>query len=184
MLIRWPSASPRATCCAAMRPPAPSLFSTITGWPRLTCSFSARMRAIVSDALPGETPETRRTVFEGKPCASARPDASSTTANAALRMIDSQPRRHPVRAARTVAVRAIVGDVVAVLDHEELDRPFRVGGDALGMLPRDEAVLLAGDEEKRAFDALRSVLHRERARMLLRVVHGALVAAYAKRFLR
>jgi hypothetical protein len=35
------------------------LFSTITGWPMLACIFSAMMRAVVSEALPGVTPETR-----------------------------------------------------------------------------------------------------------------------------
>ena len=65
-------------------PPAPSRFSTITGWPRLACSFSETMRAIVSDALPGVTPETRRTVFQGNvwACAVAASRAGEQCRNA------------------------------------------------------------------------------------------------------
>src|ERR1700680_2821280 len=121
-MIVWPSASPRATDCAAMRPPAPSLFSTMTVWPRLACSFSATMRAIVSDALPGETPETRWMVLLGKACAVASPAARSRAGNAAsgeypvnLRMASallqevsdfrqSQLRSHPVGGAQAIAI--------------------------------------------------------------------------------
>src|SRR5262245_12532769 len=135
MLITWPSASPRATCCAAMRPPAPSLFSTITDCPRLAASLSARMRAIVSDALPGDTPETRWIVLLGKPCAPAMHATASPTRNAATLRIDSlrllsgqaQLLRHPVGAALPVTVWPVVRDMVAVLDDEELDRPLRIG---------------------------------------------------------
>ena len=56
IMMRWPSGSDCATYFAPTRPPAPSLFSTITVCPHFCCSFSARMRAIVSDALPGVTP--------------------------------------------------------------------------------------------------------------------------------
>src|SRR5689334_8197774 len=173
MLITWPSGSARATCCAAMRPPAPSLFSTITGWPRLAMSLSARMRAIVSEALPGDTPETRRIGLLGKPCPAATHAIARPARNAATLRIDvpsvrllsrqAELLRHPVGAAAPIAVWPIIRDMVAVVDHEELDRPLRVGGDALRVLPRNEPILLAGDEEERAFDPLRRILERERA---------------------
>ncbi len=61
----WPSGSALATDAAPTIPPAPRRFSTITGWPSVAGSFSARMRAIVSVTLPGVTPEIRRTVLVG-----------------------------------------------------------------------------------------------------------------------
>jgi hypothetical protein len=71
IMMLWPSGSAcSATHFAPTRPPAPSLFSTITGEPHFACSFSARIRAIVSEAAPGVTPEMKRTVFpSGKFCA-------------------------------------------------------------------------------------------------------------------
>jgi hypothetical protein len=75
-MMVWPSGSPLATRDAPTSPPAPSQFSTITDWPRLAVSFSATIRAMVSEALPGVTPEMRRTVLLGKVCAAAMPDAS------------------------------------------------------------------------------------------------------------
>ena len=69
MLMTWPSGSACATYFAATMPPAPSLFSTITVAPSRAESFSASIRAIVSDAAPGETPETRWIVFDGNVCA-------------------------------------------------------------------------------------------------------------------
>ena len=65
IMMLWPSGSWVATHFAPTRPPAPSRFSTITGWPSDAESFSARMRAMVSDALPGVTPEMKRTVLVG-----------------------------------------------------------------------------------------------------------------------
>ena len=65
IMMLWPSGSWVATHFAPTRPPAPRRFSTITGWPSVALSFSARMRAIVSEALPGVTPEMKRTVFVG-----------------------------------------------------------------------------------------------------------------------
>jgi len=50
----WPSAGARTTASAPSMPLAPGLFSTTTGWPSETRSFSARSRAIVSTPPPGE----------------------------------------------------------------------------------------------------------------------------------
>src|ERR1700693_2044175 len=159
-MIVWPSASLRATYCAAMSPPAPSLFSTMTVCPRLACRFSAMMGAILSDALPGETPETRWMVLLGNACHIASPATRSRTGNAVsgrdpvnLRMASallqgasgfrqSQLRRHPVGGAQPIAIGAVVGDVVAVFDHQQLDRTLRLRGDALRILPRHESILL------------------------------------------
>jgi hypothetical protein len=64
-MMLWPSGSWVATHFAPTSPPAPRRFSTITGWPSVVLSFSARMRAIVSEALPGVTPEMKRTGLLG-----------------------------------------------------------------------------------------------------------------------
>src|SRR4051812_43389099 len=72
--MRCPSGSELATYFAATTPPAPSRFSTITGTPRLADILSATTRAMVSEAAPGVTPETRRMVFDGKPCAFKLPE--------------------------------------------------------------------------------------------------------------
>src|SRR6476646_502618 len=77
IMIVWPSGSWLATHCAPTRPPAPSRFSTITGCPSVVVSFSARMRAIVSEALPGVTPDTKRTVLWGNGCAAAGTDSAA-----------------------------------------------------------------------------------------------------------
>ena len=85
-MMVWPSGSPLATRDAPMSPPAPSQFSTITDWPRLAVSFSATMRAMVSEALPGVTPEMRRTVLLGKVCAAAMPETSMAAASKIQRL--------------------------------------------------------------------------------------------------
>src|SRR6266446_7192708 len=121
-----------------MSPPTPSLFSTITAWPRLACNFSATIRAVVSDALPGVTPETRRMVLLGKPCATAIPETSMAAASKIQRLrfdvvMVSSPVRpsypgqaqlpgKPVGRPASIAIGAIVGIVPAVLDDEQLHR--------------------------------------------------------------
>ena len=65
IMIVCPSGSWVATHFAPTRPPAPRRFSTMTGWPSVVLSRSARMRAMVSEALPGVTPEMKRTVLVG-----------------------------------------------------------------------------------------------------------------------
>src|SRR5262245_30899586 len=67
----------------------------------------------------------------------------------------SQPLRHPVGALQPPAVAAVVGDVAAVLDDQELARTFDVTRQPLGVLPRHHAVELAGDDEHRAGDLAR-----------------------------
>ena len=50
-----------ATIEAAMLPPAPGRFSMTTGWPHISESLGAKVRAVMSVALPGEKPTTKRT---------------------------------------------------------------------------------------------------------------------------
>ena len=52
-------------------PAAPVLFSTITGWPSATRSFSAMMRAGTSLGPPAGKPTSMRMVRFGKSCADA-----------------------------------------------------------------------------------------------------------------
>src|SRR5437588_585252 len=84
MLMRWPSGSALATYFAATTPPAPRRFSTMTGTPRLADIFSATTRAIVSEALPGVTPETRRTVLLGNVCAFTAENANANSSAGTL----------------------------------------------------------------------------------------------------
>ena len=50
--------------------------------------------------------------------------------------------------------------MIAVFDHYQFDRTRRLPRDPLGVLPRDQAVLLAGDEIERALDLPRDAVHR------------------------
>src|SRR5262245_8373724 len=172
-LIVCPSGSALATEAAPTIPPPPIRFSTITGCPRLACSFSEMTRAIVSEALPGDTPETSRTVFHGKVCPVAgacacAPATSAPAANAARRRTpfilpaslsrQAQPLRHPVRAAATVAVGPVVRVVATIFHDQQLRRPAHLGGDSLGVLVRDQSIKLRADDEHRTGDAPRRVL--------------------------
>src|SRR4051812_31031226 len=190
IMIVCPSGSWPATHFAPTSPPAPSRFSTITGWPSAGESFSARMRAIVSEALPGVTPDTKRTVLWGKGCAAAAHAKAAPTTNTATRFIasswlvlnlgQSELRRQPIGAAAAVAIRAIIGVVPAVFHHQELDRPGHALRQALGMRRRNEAVLAAGDDEQRAGDLARGFAQRQRGGLALRLGLRRGVAAHAE----
>ena len=52
-MIVWPSGGAAFSACTAIAPPAPGLFSTITGWPISLEIDSARMRATTSIVPPG-----------------------------------------------------------------------------------------------------------------------------------
>src|SRR5712691_1324859 len=166
MLMRWPSGSALATYFAATTPPAPRRFSTMTGTPRLADIFSATTRAIVSEALPGVTPETRRTVLLGKVCALTAENANAnsnakTLTGILLDFWQSEALRQPVGGAAAVAVRTVVGVVAAVLDHQQLDRPGHRFREHLGVRRGHQPVLASGDDEDRAGDVLRRVLQRQ-----------------------
>src|SRR5438105_3394414 len=157
MLIRWPSGSALATYFAATTPPAPRRFSTMTGTPRLAAILSATTRAIVSEALPGVTPETRRTVLLGKVCALAAENANAnsnarTLIGIVLNFWEPEALRKPVGGAAAVAVRTVVGVVAAVLDHQQLDRPGHRFREHLGVRCGHQTVLASCDNEDRAGD--------------------------------
>src|SRR5512134_885611 len=111
--MRCPSGSAVATYLAAIAPPAPSRFSTITGWPRLTDSFSASKRAMVSDALPGETPETRRMVLLGNPWA-ATPAANSNETRTTQNLLMAPP---PGRTAPRPGAKRVGGSALLSIRH-------------------------------------------------------------------
>src|SRR5215204_3288335 len=67
-----------------MVPPAPGLFSMITGWPSLADSSLDMERAITSVALPGVKAMTMCTGLSGQVCAWAA-GAASARARAAIR---------------------------------------------------------------------------------------------------
>src|SRR2546430_16817362 len=161
--MRWPSGSARATYCAATAPPGPRRFSTITGTPRLADIFSATTRAIVSEALPGVTPETRRTVLLGKVCALTAENANAnsnarTLIGIILNFWQPEALRQPVGGAAAVAVRTVVRVVAAVLDHQQLDRPGHRFRQHLRVRRRHQPVLAPGHGEDRAGDPLCPVL--------------------------
>src|SRR4030081_1579319 len=159
MLMRWPSGSALATYFAATTPPAPRRFSTITGTPRLADIFSATTRAIVSEAVPGVTPETRRLVLLGEVFGftAENQNANSNAKTLTGILLDfwqSEALRQPVGGAAAVAVRTVVGVVAAVLDHQQLDRPGHRFREHLGVRRGHPPVLASGDDEERAGDVL------------------------------
>src|SRR5437588_10497396 len=167
MLMRWPSGSALATYFAATTPPAPRRFSTMTGTPRLADIFSATTRAIVSEALPGVTPETRRTVLLGNVCAFTAENANAnssagTLIGIVLNFWQPEALRQPVSGAAAVAVRTVVGVVAAVLDHQQLDRPGHRFREHLGVRCGHQTVLASGDDEDRTGDVLRRAFQSQR----------------------
>src|SRR5690349_13711521 len=83
----WPSGALFATISVATMPEAPGRFSTTTGWPKLSESFCAMSRPMMSVEPPGEKPSIRRTVFVGYACANALP------ASAIAAQIEINPQR-------------------------------------------------------------------------------------------
>ena len=66
-----PSGADLATKSVPTTPPAPGLFSTMTGWPSASDSLGAMMRATMSMPPPGGKPMTMRTGLVGNACACA-----------------------------------------------------------------------------------------------------------------
>src|SRR5882762_4975570 len=182
-----------------MSPPTPSLFSTITAWPRLACSFSATMRAVVSDALPGVTPDTRCRVLLGKVCAAAIPETSIAAASKVQRLRfdmvilssvrpsdPGQPQLagKPVGCPASIAIGAIVGIVPAVLDDEQLYRTGDALCQPLRVRSRHEPVLAPGHYEDRTGDFRSSLVHRQGRGVAQCFSLGRAVAAHAERLAR
>src|SRR5258706_14319168 len=154
------------------------------------------MRAVVSDALPGVTPETRRMVLLGKPCATAMPETSMAATNKLQRLrfnvvMVSSPVRpsnpgqaqlagEPVGRPASIAIRAVVGIVPAVLDDQQLYRTGDALRQPLGVRSRHQTVLAPGHDEDRAGDFRGSLLHRQRGGVLQRVGLACTMAAHAE----
>src|SRR5262245_7422008 len=62
-------------------PPAPGLFSTVTGWPRIFCISLAVARVAMSTAPAGVNGTTMRIAFVGKACAKTVSGNSRAIAN-------------------------------------------------------------------------------------------------------
>src|SRR3954471_4147175 len=84
--IVWPSASERTTASMPMLVPAPGRFSTSTGWPRPSDSGADSARARMSTVPPAAAGTTRRTGFDGKPCANASVVKRTSVAAISFRM--------------------------------------------------------------------------------------------------
>ena len=79
--MEWPSGCARATASAAVAPPAPGMFSMMTGCPIDFDITSPMARPAMSPRPPGPKPMTIFTVRDGNSCAaagSARPITTST----------------------------------------------------------------------------------------------------------
>ena len=84
--IEWPSGAARATASAAVAPPAPGMFSMMTGWPIDFDITSPMARPAISPRPPGPKPMTIFTVRDGNSCAAAgpiRPSAEDAAASQA-----------------------------------------------------------------------------------------------------
>src|SRR5258708_7848156 len=174
--------------------------ATITAWPKLACSFSATMRAVVSEALPGVTPDTRRMVLLGKLCAAAVPETSMAAASKIQRsrfnvvMVSSPVRPSdpgqaqlpgkPVGRPASIAIGAVVGIVPAVLDDQQPYGACDAPPPPLGVRSRHQTVLAPGHDEDRAGDLRGSLLHRQRGGVLQRVGLAYAMAAHAERLAR
>src|SRR5882724_1784484 len=64
--------------------------------------------------------------------------------------------RHPVGRERTPAPGPVIGNVIAVLDVQQLDRTRDLVSEALGVAPVHQSVLLAHQNEKRTLDLSRN----------------------------
>jgi hypothetical protein len=72
----------------AIEPPAPSLFSTTTGWPRLFASSLATTRDTMSAVLPGASGTTMRSCLAGHGWAAAKVLKSPKTTAVQMAFID------------------------------------------------------------------------------------------------
>src|SRR5712671_8155380 len=154
------------------------------------------MRAVVSEALPGVTPDTRRMVLLGKLCAAAMPETSMAAASKIQRsrfnvvMVSSPVRPSdpgqaqlpgkPVGRPASIAIGAVVGIVPAGLDDQQLYRTGDALRQPLGVRSRHQTVLAPGHDEDRAGDFRRGVLHRQRRGVLQRVGLAYTMAAHAE----
>src|SRR6476620_8622052 len=92
-------------------------------------------------------------------CRSQTPELSGCTRCRAASIL-FELFRHPVGALRAPAIGAVGRDVVAILDHHQLDRPFRLAREALGVLGWHDAVEPSIHNEERTGDVLRNAFKR------------------------
>src|SRR5215467_5993439 len=93
---------------------------------------------------------------------------------------ESQLPGEPVGGEAAIAVGAIVGVVPPVLDDEQLHRPRDALREALGVGRGHQPVLAPCDDEDRAGDLRRGVLHRQRRGFLQRLGLASRMAAHAE----
>src|SRR5437667_9025744 len=87
----WPSGSALKTYSAPMLPAAPARFSTMTGWPHLSDSFSPMMRGMTSALPPAGKGATILTDLFGYACAcsvSGNPHSAAASIRTIVGLID------------------------------------------------------------------------------------------------
>ena len=78
---------------------------------------------------------------------------------------------------QTVAIGPVIGDVTGVFEGQKRHRPGCAVGDAARVIPRNDTVLLTGNDEDRTFDILNDAVERQRRSLFLRFRFGRAVAA-------
>src|SRR5215467_4482564 len=144
-------------------------------------SMSSGLTMLGSGVFFGLAIDVLGTTLRQKPKYATRPPRAAPE-NSGL--WESQLPGEPVGGRAAIPVGAVVGVVPPVLDDEQLDRPGDALREPLGVGRRHEPVLASGDDEDRAGDLRRGVLHRERLRVLARIGLGLAMAAHAERLAR
>src|SRR3954470_15220619 len=172
----YPAGDDLATASEPIAPEAPALFSTTTGWPRLSESFAPTPRAMRSRAPPGANGEMRRIGLVGYGCAQA-PCAMRRVRIKSRRISALQVRVAPlvervVRVAHRLGARAAEHDLevhrLQALVDVAVDHTRRAGDafprpeldiDALAALVLDEGgkVALQDEEDFLHFMSVRGV---------------------------
>src|SRR5258706_15659567 len=91
----------------------------------------------------------------------------------------AQLPRHPIRRFPAIFVEAVMGDGIAILDHEEVGLALGFTGETLGVFRRAEPVEPRGDDEERAINSPCHAFEGEREGFFLCFrLAGAVAAAY------
>src|SRR5262249_8241682 len=144
-------------------------------------SMSSGLTMLGSGVFFGLAIDVLGTTLRQKPKYATRPPRAAPENSGPW---ESQLPREPVGRRAAIPVRTVVGVVPPVLDDQQLDRPRDALREPLRVGCRAERVLAAGDDEDRARDLRRGVLHRERLGVLQRVGFGLAVASNAERLAR
>src|SRR5882672_5103276 len=157
-----PSGSALAMMVAAIVPPAPARFSTITVWPRYSASFLCITRATVSVPPPGAKPTVTVTGRAGYVCAVAFETRASAAAIAQMSLILFSFSRVPLFSLEYGLALLHEGsaafDVILALEAllHECGAGFRVVRARLQQLAHD--ALARADGERRVLGDHRAVL--------------------------